>query len=92
MLLRRNEESIIAGEKTLEMVPNNVSVYCNIGCAYFNLKKYPDAIKNFNKALELDPKDIYSLRYIGLTYQTIGDDKNAKEYFAKEAAIKNNLK
>jgi tetratricopeptide (TPR) repeat protein len=88
LLLRRNEESIIAGEKTLEMVPNNVSVYCNIGCAYFNLKKYPDAIKNFNKALELDPKDIYSLRYIGLTYQTIGDDKNAKEYFAKEAAIK----
>jgi tetratricopeptide (TPR) repeat protein len=41
--------------------PNNEEAYYNRGDAYFHLRRYTEALKDFNKAVELDPS--HSMTY-----------------------------
>jgi len=45
---------------TLEL--NNAKAYNNLGICYFNLNKFPGALKNFEKALLLSPSDVGFLK------------------------------
>ncbi len=45
---------------TLEL--NNAKAYNNLGICYFNLNKFPIALKNFEKALLLSPSNVGFLK------------------------------
>ena len=42
--------------------------YFITGTSYFNLDKYDEAIKDFDSAINLNPKDQYSFYYRGRSY------------------------
>lgn len=50
-------EAAQAYEKVLMADGATSSLYYNLGCSYFNLKQYGNAILNFEKAKQLDPRD-----------------------------------
>lgn len=55
--------------------------YYNRGNDYLNQEKYDEAISDYNKALELDPKHVYAYNNRGLAYQAQGKyDKAMSDY------------
>jgi len=55
------KEAIEYYNKTIELDPNYIEVYCNRGAAKCILKEYKAAIKDYNKAIELDSN--YAIAY-----------------------------
>lgn len=62
---------------------NFINVY-NSGIKSFQAKKYDCAIKDFSLALKYNPKSYKTLCFLGMSYGSKGDAKNA-EKFLKEA-------
>jgi tetratricopeptide (TPR) repeat protein len=57
------------------------------GEAYLELKKYPEAVADFTKAIELDPKNVIAYDNRGKAYKALGKTKEAEEDFAKAKAL-----
>ena len=53
--------------------------YYNYGKLLWGRSKEEEAIKMFQKALEIDPLDAYSYLYIGLSYRDLGGKDNQKK-------------
>lgn len=54
-------------EEAVQIDPENVSLYQNIGIIYKNENNSEEALKNFNKVLELDPTNANAYNNIGAT-------------------------
>jgi len=61
--------------------PNNVEVLREKGHVFFNLGKYREAIKAFNRVLKIEPQDIYSLHYIGTALDELGEHEQAIKFY-----------
>jgi Tfp pilus assembly protein PilF len=70
-------------KKAAEYSPNNALVYSNWGGIYASQNNFTEAIKYFNKALELTPKNPEILRHLMMAYHQIGDCKNALEVYER---------
>src|SRR6185436_19265832 len=57
--------------------PRDVELRKNLGLAYFNVGSYPEAIKAFNQALEIDPEDATIHYNLGLVYLDLKDWESA---------------
>lgn len=55
-------------KKTIRLSPKLAEAYKGLGSVYFEKQEYENAIRNFDKALDLDKDDISVLNSIGLTY------------------------
>ena len=77
-------------QKALELDPRNKDVHEVIGIIYLtNLQDYPNAVKHFREALELDRNFSEAANNLGNAYASIGKfDEAVKSY---EAAIANPL-
>ena len=64
--------------------------YKDIGVAYGMKGLYSQSIGFFSKAIELDPYDSQTYFNLGVTYQQIGDIKNANYYLSKAEELKRN--
>ncbi len=63
----------------LERKPNNKELLNNIANAFYETKRYDDALNYFSKLLTLDPNDATSLYMAGMAFQKKGDkDKGQK--------------
>ncbi len=62
--------------------------YRDLGVAYGMSGKFEDALKNFLKAIELDPDDSQTYYNAGVTYQQLGDIKSANYYILKSNEVK----
>jgi len=67
-------------EASLALFPNYPAGYLNLGVIDLNNRKLRSAIKNFEKALELDPKSLLAYYNLGACYINLGD------LYAREAA------
>ncbi|MEW6557619.1 MAG: tetratricopeptide repeat protein [Elusimicrobiota bacterium] len=83
-------------DKALEIYQKTVSEkkytyhkapFFNLGVIYKIKKQYTNAIKNFNKAIELNPLSSISYSHLAEIYETQGDIIKAKNYFEKSADI-----
>jgi tetratricopeptide (TPR) repeat protein len=61
--------------------PNNPSLYSNYGLAHSGLKMYDEAIKDFEKSLELDPQSETTYFNRSITYRMLGDSLSDKKYY-----------
>lgn len=52
--------------EVLNLVPNNVFAFANLGAAQMELNKLPEADSSLKRALALDPNDGFSLALVGL--------------------------
>ena len=55
--------------------------------AFFAQNKYQEALADFLKSIENDPKNFRSLYYIGIVCSLQDDDEKAVEYFSKSLEI-----
>jgi len=61
----------------------NAAFYKDLGVVCGMTGKYKDALTYFLKAIELDPNDPQTYYNAGVTYQQLGDTKNAAAYITK---------
>ena len=73
-------------EASLALFPDYPAGYLNLGVIDLNNRKLRSAIKNFEKALELDPKSLLAYYNLGACYINLGD------LYAREAASLRSVK
>ncbi len=74
-------EIIILGKRALAVRIESYFLRVRLGIAYFNIKKYFDAIPNFEKAIDIAYPDPEILRYLYLSYIYTGRDEDANFTF-----------
>jgi tetratricopeptide (TPR) repeat protein len=69
--------------------PDDVFGHNYLGYLYFCLKKYPEAIREFEKALRLDPDNLYACcklsRCYGKLFLEVSEDDPGREEYRKQA-------
>ncbi|HDL65288.1 MAG TPA: tetratricopeptide repeat protein [Proteobacteria bacterium] len=73
-------------EASLALFPDYPAGYLNLGVIDLNNRKLRSAIKNFEKALELDPKSLLAYYNLGACYINLGD------LYGREAASLGSVK
>ena len=73
-------------EASLALFPDYPAGYLNLGVIDLNNRKLRSAIKNFEKALELDPKSLLAYYNLGACYINLGD------LYGREAASLRSVK
>lgn len=58
-------------------VPDKAVGWTNLGDIYRNKKMYSEAIKNYKKAISLEPSKTDAYALLGVTYEEMGDNNNA---------------
>jgi tetratricopeptide (TPR) repeat protein len=67
--LKRNSEVLAQCDSILQLDSKYAKAYAYKGFAYADMGDYPKAIENFEKAVELDPKDSESINRLLILYQ-----------------------
>ena len=95
--LRKFNYAEAALKKCIEADPNFVSAYSGLGTTYYSLKKYQEAINNFEKYIELSNNEKQNKKikkFIGLSYTQLGqaekrDGKHEKAIVYLKEAVNN---
>ncbi len=58
---------------------NVIKVYGALGLAYFNQKKYEEAIEALNMGLQANPRDLSSSYHLALCYYSVGETDKARQ-------------
>ena len=61
--------------------------YYNLGLMFFWMKRYSDALENFQRALELDPQNPEFNNLVGDTYDEMGQYDEAEKHFRRSVEI-----
>ena len=61
-------EIIRHAQKAIDLDPNDVNAYLNMGDAYVNLQDHREAIRCFQKAIDLDPNNADAYYSMGVAY------------------------
>lgn len=75
------EKAIPLYEKALELKPDYVDVWKDLGVIYGQSKDYEEALRCFEKVHELKPNDMQALLNLGITYQNAGEIQKSIPYF-----------
>lgn len=59
----------------------------NLGEIYQSENKIPEALKYYNKIIEIDPKNKFGLYFIGLCLQMQSDFEKAKDFYTQCLSI-----
>jgi len=73
--------------KKIENEDNNASLYFYLGFSYYNINEYEKAFIKWNKALELDPENIFYYEYITDKYTLQGKLKDGLKIINKSIEI-----
>ena len=65
-----------------------MNIYVNSANAYFGLGQLDRAIKDYSRAIELNPSDVRALGYRGSTYMQLGKLVEAKADFEQALKLK----
>ncbi len=93
-----SEISLIEGLSYLEPLAPSIyleRIYNNLGIISEEINEIQDAVKYYNKALEINTKTnvesskLYILNNLGLLYQRKGEDEKALSYFSKGLKVSN---
>ena len=75
------EKGIEILNQAIEKEPEYLGAYINRGAYKSSLKRYDDAISDYQKVLDLDPENTLATYNIGNSYRLSGNLKKAKEYY-----------
>ena len=68
-------------------INNNIELILSNGYKLFKSEKYNEAIKVFQKAIELDKQYPKTLFLLGVSFALNGDLKNAKNYLIEASLV-----
>ncbi len=80
-------QSIELCRKALEINPQDVNLYTNVGLLYMRTNQHDSAIAILHKALSIDPKYSSALINLAITYKTVGKMDSARKYEAEVQKI-----
>ena len=83
--LGRSEEAIRRLNVTLSLAPRLVAARYEKGVAEFELCRFEDARRTFQKVLDQIPEHAHALFHLGLIEERQGDEAAADRYFAEAA-------
>ena len=84
------EESIEYYNKSLELKPDYSDAYNNRGSCYFYLGDYRNAIRDFEKCLEIDDSNDNASLFLNYSYDRLGDKEETVRYYTKKIEIDSN--
>ena len=70
--------------------PNLANAHVNIGIIFIEKELLAEAENAFNRALVIDPKNVYALNQLGFLYRQQGNFSKAKESYEKAIALDSN--
>lgn len=73
------EEAIEKINEMLKQNPENADMWCSLGVALIELKKYDEAAEKFEKAAELSPQHPSAWYGWGIALKALGQEKAAAE-------------
>ncbi|PVW13911.1 tetratricopeptide repeat protein [Marixanthomonas spongiae] len=79
--LGQYEKGIEILNEAIRIKPDYLGAYINRGAYKSSLEKYDQAISDYQKVLELDPKNTLATYNIGNSYRQAGNLNKAKEYY-----------
>jgi len=83
VLLTSPDESENLLLKTVEMDPDNIAAYLNLGKLYTKAENYTSAIDAYQHAVRLNPNLSKALFNLGFIYATIGNYTDAEKIFTR---------
>lgn len=92
--LEKKEEAIEAAKKLVTLVPDNGNYHDSYGEILMMFNEYKEAIKEFQKALKLEPYGFFSYETcikMGNCYKELGKYDLATEYIEKGKMISNRM-
>jgi Tfp pilus assembly protein PilF len=78
--------SIIRLREALKEFPSSARIWLALGIAQLIDGKNPEAEESFNRSLELDPKSVPALAYLGTTHAERGDYAQSLAYYERAIA------
>ena len=73
------EEDVEKIKEVLKQNPENADMWCSLGVALIELKKYDEAAEKFEKAAELSPELPSAWYGWGIALKVLGQDEAAAE-------------
>lgn len=86
----KEKEYLISIFKYFELISNGISdfnIYFYLGYSCDELEIYDDAIKYYEKALDLDTNNYNAINNIGVCYEKLGNYEFAKKYYESAISI-----
>ncbi|SDM61697.1 Tetratricopeptide repeat-containing protein [Dendrosporobacter quercicolus] len=87
--LKNAEAALADTNQAIALDPNKAIFYAGRGNAFALMEKYPEAIKDFEKCLELQGKPLDSQFNLGQVYELTGNQEKALFYYSIIAKIPN---
>jgi protein O-mannosyl-transferase len=81
-------KSIYYLNNAMNLAPNDVESYNNLGIAYGIAKEYDKALEIFEKALKIAPHDTNVLNNLAIAYTIMGKTDKAKEFSSEARKVK----
>ncbi|MGW8160669.1 MAG: tetratricopeptide repeat protein [Desulfobulbales bacterium] len=86
-LTSEQAKNILTLEQEVATNPTNVNAWIQLGNVYFDTDNYDNAIRAYEKSLELSPNNAYVLTDLGVMYRRSGQPQKALESFDRAIAI-----
>lgn len=74
-------------EKIVKLHPKNAIVHRNLGTEYFRFQRYEDGAREFQRAVELEPRFVNAWLWWGNSLETMGDHETAIQKFQRAIEI-----
>jgi Flp pilus assembly protein TadD len=84
----RAAQATVALEKAKAREPDKASIREALGIAYFRIKRYPEAEKEFRKMLELAPVDDYAHYALGRCLEKLGREAEANGHYKLASSMR----
>src|SRR4029453_5603216 len=68
-------------------LPNNARLFELAGCIDRRQGRWPDAVRNFERAIELDPRNVFILNAAAVTYSCLREFKQTRDTLDRVLAI-----
>ncbi|MFQ5334524.1 MAG: tetratricopeptide repeat protein [Flavobacteriales bacterium] len=81
------EKALEVYQEALRYNPRYADAYQNMGSTLATLGRTQEAIASFKKGLEYEPNNPYLNKFLGITYQNLGDKQNAEFYLNRARAL-----
>jgi Flp pilus assembly protein TadD len=78
---RRPAQATVALEKAKKREPDKASIREALAIAYFRLRRWEEAEREFRAVLEISPTDDYAHHWLGRCLEHQGKDKEAQGHY-----------
>ena len=85
-------EALFEFQEAVRINPRYSEAWTNIGSVYGSAQQFDNAITNFEKALEADPNNAMANYFLGITWQSKGNQMVAQRYLDQAYALNPSLR